>query len=1102
MKLYVQVLEARNLIAKDPNGFSDPFVRLTLGNTKSRTSVVYKNLNPSWNEEFVFNVSDLDEELKVTVWDEDRFTDDFLGQIKIPVSLVLNADKQIITNRWFPLQKRSEKSKNEVSGEIKLGVSLLGRQSDHESEPLSTGTQSRVILPPSSPPRLSFEGRLSDGRMSGDETLSMTRSESSPSENGDLIEELDSGPPLVQSESPRIKGETIMNPDSPLVKEAAEMDKTLRKSQSHSPLAGRLSSMFHRRYRNKNIQRISPTSSLTSEASASFPSESTTATDSSLMGGNSSESEEDDELVPLSFFQDDEKSVGESAEEMPPPLSQGILLDQSYAVSMKEMNALLFKPESPFTRELAEVQKTTEYVETPWKKSGTDSMKRTISYRKAPTALVSAVVATEEQTYLRADDKGFAVLCVVSTPDVMYGKCFLVELLILITPGPTTESGEKTCNLQISWRLNFVQSTMASSFIVKGATGGLKESFATYSQVLTKFAKPAKGGVDKVVSFKDDIIPRSDWQLAKEYFGNYTVLFTVLALIFVLLHIVLLKTRGRQGLEFWGLDLPDSLSELLICALLTRQVERVGRMGHKFLLARLKASDHGVKARGEGWLLTIALVEGDNLYSLDADGACDPYVVFTCNGKIRTSSVILGTCKPFWGEVYEFDATEDPPSTLDVEVFDYDGPFSQAESLGHASINFLKTTEGDLADIWLPLVGKMAQVHGCKLHLRILLTNTKDGDSVKQEYIGKVMGKVEKDAQTKLARRPPKQNTHFQKLFSLPPEEFLINDYACAIKKKIPIQGRLFLSPRQLGFYSNLFGHKTKFSFLWEDIEEIKEVAPSRGVLVYPSITITMRKGKAQDARSGAKGLDSKGRWRFQFLSFVKPGPAFRTIIALWKNRTLSVEQQMELIASVEAGDGMKYAVADRQRQADENQAFLGIEDAHMSELAIVDSTLTVKQFHYLLEKGELHKHVMQLFGVTNYKSSHWEMVGDDPEVKRRQVSYTLNRQQCRFGSAVTSIQQKTLSDDSHKALLEEVLTLHDVPFGDHFQVQVRQEIETVSEEPSVSICRIYAGVAWHKSAGFQKKITKNILKYMTEFLKEYFELVKKIASVAPPEVD
>ncbi|BBN07769.1 hypothetical protein MPTK1_4g06300 [Marchantia polymorpha subsp. ruderalis] len=1099
MQLYVQVVEARNLIAKDPNGFSDPFVRLALGATKSRTVVVHKNLNPSWHEEFFFNVSDLDDELKVTVWDQDRFSDDFLGQMKIPVSQVLNADKQTLSNKWFPLQKRSEKSKNDVSGEIKLEVSLIGRKFNNDLETQPSRGSARVSPSAMSPPRMSLDNRFSSGRTSVDDASSVHRSSSTASsEAGDMVGDLDTVP-LLQSESPRIRGPTVMNPDSPLVREAADLDKSLRKSLSNNPLAGKFSSIFHnRRRRSKKYSTISPSSSVSSSTSASLISGATTPTESSMLGDHSSESgDEDEELVPLSFFQDDEKSVGESPEDLPPPLPQGILLDQPYAVSMKEMNALIFKPESPFIKQLGEVQKTTEYIENPWKKCGSDPMKRTISYRKAPTALVSAVVAAEEQTYLRADDKGFAVLCVVATPDVPYGKCFLCEVLFVITPGLPTETGEKTCNLQISWRLNFVQSTMASGFIVKGANGGLKESFAVFAEVMSQSAKPLDGSVGKVVSLGSDVIPRTDWQLAKEYFGNYTVLLTVLGLLFVLLHIFLSKTRARQGLEFWGVDLPDSLGELLICALITRQVERVGRMGQKFLLARLKANDHGVKAQGDGWLLTIALVEAENLYSLDTDNSCDPYVVFTCNGKIRTSSVILGSCKPQWKEVYEFDATEDPPSTLDIEVFDYDGPFSQAESLGHASINFLKTKEGELSDMWLPLVGKMATVHGCKIHLRVVLTNTKDVDFTKQEY----MGKVEKEANTKLVKRSPKLNSQFQKLFALPSEEFLINDYACAIKKKIPIQGRLFLSPRQLGFYSNLFGHKTKFSFLWEDIEEIKEVAPSRGVLLYPSITITLRKDRGHDARSGSKGVDYKGRLRFQFLSFVKPGPAFRTIIALWKNRTLSVEQQMDLIASVEAGDGMKYAVADRQRQVDENQAFLGVEDAHMSELASMDSSLTVKQLHYLLEKGELDKHVMQLFGVNNYKSSHWEMVGDDPKVTRRQVSYTLNRQQCRFGSAVTSIQQKTISDDTKTGLIEEVMTLHDVPFGDHFQVQVRKEIETTSDEPPVTHCKIYAGVAWHKSAGFQKKITKNILRYMTQFLKDYSELVKKVASVAPPEV-
>lgn len=59
-------------------------------------------------------------------------------------------------------------------------------------------------------------------------------------------------------------------------------------------------------------------------------------------------------------------------------------------------------------------------------------------------------------------------------------------------------------------------------------------------------------------------------------------------------------------------------------------------------------SDHGVRAQGDGWILTVALVEGMNIASIDSTSRSDPYVVFTCNGKTKTSSVKLQTLDPLW----------------------------------------------------------------------------------------------------------------------------------------------------------------------------------------------------------------------------------------------------------------------------------------------------------------------------------------------------------------------------------------------------------------------------------------------------------------------
>jgi hypothetical protein len=86
---------------------------------------------------------------------------------------------------------------------------------------------------------------------------------------------------------------------------------------------------------------------------------------------------------------------------------------------------------------------------------------------------------------------------------------------------------------------------------------------------------------------------------------------------------------------------------------------------------------------------------------------------------------------------------DEPPSVLEMEVYDFDGPFDEATSLGHAEINFLKNNISDLADVWVPLQGKLAQACQSKVHLRIFLNNTRVGNVVK-EYLSKMEKEVGK----------------------------------------------------------------------------------------------------------------------------------------------------------------------------------------------------------------------------------------------------------------------------------------------------------------------------------------------------------------------
>uniref|UniRef100_A0A0X3NUJ0 Rabphilin-3A n=1 Tax=Schistocephalus solidus TaxID=70667 RepID=A0A0X3NUJ0_SCHSO len=134
-ELHVKIQKAKSLIAMDANGLSDPFVvcqLLPVTGKRFRTRTIPQNLNPMWNETFVF--TDFDNRklekrvLRFAVLDEDKFGADWLGEYRLGLGDLLPdrlSEFAVPLNPRKPLPKEIDDLVNPTKGRIQIALRYI-----------------------------------------------------------------------------------------------------------------------------------------------------------------------------------------------------------------------------------------------------------------------------------------------------------------------------------------------------------------------------------------------------------------------------------------------------------------------------------------------------------------------------------------------------------------------------------------------------------------------------------------------------------------------------------------------------------------------------------------------------------------------------------------------------------------------------------------------------------------------------------------------------------------------------------------------------------------------------------------------------------------
>ncbi|GAX79453.1 hypothetical protein CEUSTIGMA_g6894.t1 [Chlamydomonas eustigma] len=369
------------------------------------------------------------------------------------------------------------------------------------------------------------------------------------------------------------------------------------------------------------------------------------------------------------------------------------------------------------------------------------------------------------------------------------------------------------------------------------------------------------------------------------------------------------------------------------------------------------------------------------------------------------------------------------------------------------------------------------------------------------------------------------RNQELCKWFSIPSTEILVDDFNCALRKRVLLQGRIFIFENYVCFNSNVFGYCKKKVFHIPDIEVLKRTSNFR---IPNSIEIVTSNGRAEFF-TNFLARETAFRLILSLCQQARPGHDFSALdddeatmrgghchrlssadpgdLSLESNVVVPDMQKHVEMPRVSAGNLIALDAEEDGAEEDEDEKVWKclvsgpvpkrLPDSKLLLTATLPGTTKDIFDFFLSNKSHLIEDVLEQMGNRRINVESWKRTQILGHVRDVQFIAPIKGAFSNWGVSETKCHQShricRYSDDY--IVFETSQTMSDIPYGDCFTVEKRWDIRPAPDAPPSSptlLVDVHLRVPFSRTCFFKKIIEMGTVSQSKEMVSQLVEALQQ----------